>query len=107
MTVYPAIYCRKHFDVINYVIYCFMTCGFMRLATLQFELKLLKFIRIQNFHLGVYHLIYVRKSRFMSPLARLCKTKFMTVYLTNMKFEYSYPLSGLSFFCMALCHSQT
>ena len=45
-TVYPAIYGRKKFDVINYVTFRRMTCGFVRLATLQFETKLQKCIRM-------------------------------------------------------------
>ena len=38
--LYPAIYCQKQFDVINHVTYHRMTCGFMRLANLKFEMKL-------------------------------------------------------------------
>ena len=34
------------FDVINYVTYCWMTCNFMQLPTLQFESKLQKCIRM-------------------------------------------------------------
>ena len=45
-TVYPAIYCRKLFNVINYVTFRWMTCGFMRLATLEFETKLERCIRM-------------------------------------------------------------
>ena len=45
-TVYPAIYCRKQFDVINYVTFRWMTCGIMLFATLQFETKLQKYIRM-------------------------------------------------------------
>ena len=45
-TVYPTIYCRKQFDVINFVTFHKMTCGIMRLATLQFETKLQKCIRM-------------------------------------------------------------
>ena len=45
-TVYPAIYCMKHFDVNNYVTFCWMTCGIMQFAMLQFETKLLKGIRM-------------------------------------------------------------
>ena len=33
-------------DVINYVILCWVTCGFMRLATLQYEMRLQKCIRM-------------------------------------------------------------
>ena len=33
-------------DIINCVTICWMTCSFMQLAMLQFETKLLKFIRI-------------------------------------------------------------
>ena len=60
----------------------------MRLATLQFETKLQKCIRmgITVFKLSfgaVYRRIYVRKSRFTAPLARRRKTaKFPTVCLT-------------------------
>ena len=32
---FAAIYCRKLFDVINYVIFRLVTCSFMRLATLK------------------------------------------------------------------------
>ena len=46
-TVYPAIYCRRQFDVINYVILRWMTCGITRLATLKFETKLQKCIRME------------------------------------------------------------
>ena len=87
-TVYPAIYCRKYFDVINYVTFHWMACGFMRLATLYFELKLLKCIRMgitifNNFILGgISSDICVRKSRFTAPLARRRKTKFPTLYPT-------------------------
>ena len=45
-TVYPAIYCRIWFDVINYVTFRWMTCSFMRLATLHFDTKLQKCIRM-------------------------------------------------------------
>ena len=44
--VYPAIYCRKQFDIINYVKFHLVTCGIMRLAPLQFETKLQKCIRM-------------------------------------------------------------
>ena len=62
-TVYPARYCRKQFDDINYVTFCWMECSFMRLATHQDESKLQKCIRmglkhIQTFHLGWYIVIY-------------------------------------------------
>ena len=84
-TVYPAIYCRKQFDVINYVTFHMMTCRIMRLAMVQFETKLQKCIRmgitIFNFAFGeVYRRIYIRKSHFTAPLARRRKTKFPTVY---------------------------
>ena len=46
MTEYPGIYCRKQFDVIHYVTFCWMTCDIMRLAMLQFETKLQKCIRM-------------------------------------------------------------
>ena len=45
-TVYPVIYCRKHFDFINYATFRWMMCGFMGLATLQFETNLQKCIRM-------------------------------------------------------------
>ena len=32
-TVYPVIYCRKQLDVINYVTFRWMMCGFMRLVS--------------------------------------------------------------------------
>ena len=73
------IYCPQLFDVINYVTFGWMTCGFMQLGMLQFERKLQKCIRMGialfKIYVGeVYHWIYVRKSRF----------------------EYSYPLILLS-----------
>ena len=40
-TVYPVIYCRKHFDVIKY-----FTFHIMWLGTFQFETKLQTYIRI-------------------------------------------------------------
>ena len=46
MTVYPAIYCRILFDVINFVTFRWMMCGFMRLATLQYKTKIQKCIRM-------------------------------------------------------------
>ena len=45
-SIFPAIYCRKHFDVIIYVIFRLMTCGIARLATLKFETKLQECIRM-------------------------------------------------------------
>ena len=45
-TVYPAIYCSKQYDVINYVTFRWMTFGILRPATLQFETKLQKCIRM-------------------------------------------------------------
>ena len=54
-TVYPAIYCRKQFDVINYVIFPLLECGV------------------------VYGQIYVRKSRFTATVTRHCKTKFPSI----------------------------
>ena len=41
-------------DVINCVTFLWMSQGFIRLATLKFETKLQKCIRIQNFHFGRY-----------------------------------------------------
>ena len=38
-TVYPAIYRRNQFDVMNYVTFRWMTCGFIRLVTHKFERK--------------------------------------------------------------------
>ena len=40
------IYCQEQFDVVNYATFRWMTCGFMWLATLQFELKQQKCIRM-------------------------------------------------------------
>ena len=37
VTVCPAIYCRKLFEVINYVTFFWMTCSFKWLTTVQFE----------------------------------------------------------------------
>ena len=76
----------------------------MRLALLQFETKLQKYIRmgitIFKFSFGeVNRRIYVWKSGFTSPLARHRKTKFLTVYPSITRytspienFDYSYPL---------------
>ena len=44
-TVYPDLYCMKQFEVINYVTYCWMTCGVLLLLTHKFETKLKKCIR--------------------------------------------------------------
>ena len=87
MTVYPAIYCLKLFDVINYVTFRWMTCGIIQNATLQFETKLQKCIRMGitmfKFSFGeVYRRINIRKSPFTAPLARCRETKFPTVYPT-------------------------
>ena len=62
-----------------------MICSFMRLATLQFETKLPRCIRmgITIFKFSfreVYCLIYVRKPLFTAPFDRQCKTKFPIVY---------------------------
>ena len=62
-----------------------MTFGIMRLAKLQFEMKLQKCIRmgitIVKILFGeVYRRIYVQKSHFKAPLARHGKTKLPTVY---------------------------
>ena len=94
VTVYPAIYSQKLYDLINYVTFCWMTCGFMRLATLQFETKLQKCIRmgitlIFKISFGeVYRRIYVWKSRLTAPLARRRKTKsqlYIQQYLPKSK----------------------
>ena len=45
-TVYPAIYCQKYIDVINYVTFRWMKCSFMWISTFQYEIKLQKCIRI-------------------------------------------------------------
>ena len=90
-TVYPAIYCRKQSDVINYVTFHEMSCGIMRLATFLFETKLKKSIRMEItiftfFHQGRYIAGYtfgnhvLRLRRYTSP---------------NEKFEYRYPLNLL------------
>ena len=79
-----------------------MTCGFMRLATLQFERKLQKCIRmgINIFKISfgeVYRRIYIPKSSFTAPLAGHVKCDFrpyIPQYTSpNENFEYSYPLS--------------
>ena len=79
-----------------------MTCGFMRLATLQFELKLQKCIRmgITIFKISfgeVYRRIYVRKSRFTVSSRVAVKLNFrpnIRRYSSpNENFEYSYPLN--------------
>ena len=46
VTVYPVMYCRKQFDAINYVTFCWMTCHITWLAMLQFEMKLQECIRM-------------------------------------------------------------
>ena len=46
MTVYPAVYSRKEFDVINYVTFRWMTFGIMWLAMIKFETNLNKCIRM-------------------------------------------------------------
>ena len=71
----------------------------MQVATLQFETKLQKWIRMvitifKIFIWDVYRPIYGRKSRFTSHR----KAKFPTVYLRyitsqNKNFDYSYPLN--------------
>ena len=43
---FNALAFRKQFDVINYIAFCWTMCGFMGLATLQLEMRLLKCIRI-------------------------------------------------------------
>ena len=82
-----VIYCRKQFDVINYVTFRWMMCGFMQLATLQFERKLQKCIRmgITIFKISfgeVYHWIYCRKPHFTVQLVCQRKSKFPAVYRT-------------------------
>ena len=71
-----------------------MTCGFMQLATLQFEKRLQKCIRIditifkifigwgEGGGEGISSDIYVLKSGFKAPLAHRHITKFPTVYPT-------------------------
>ena len=65
-----------------------MACCIMRHATLQFETKLQKCIRMgkpySKFSFGeVYRLIYAWESHFTAPLPQHRKTKYPTVYLTN------------------------
>ena len=43
----PAIYCLKLFDIFNYITLRWVTYGFMWLATLQFETRLQKCIRME------------------------------------------------------------
>ena len=74
----------------------------MWLATLQFETRLQKCIRmgITIFKISfgeLYRLLYGRKSCFAASLARRRKTKFRTVYLMiylrKQKFLYGYSLN--------------
>ena len=60
-----------------------MTCGFLRLVTIQLGTKLQKCIRMgKTIFREVYRRKYVRKSRFTARLACHRKTKFPTVYPT-------------------------
>ena len=59
-------YCQKYFDVNNYATFHWMTCGFKRIAILQFKINYLNGARqhlngdshIQNAHLGRYIVEY-------------------------------------------------
>ena len=78
MTVYPAIYCRKQFDVINYVTLLDAVLHYAASNTL-IKLKLQKCIRMgitnSKFSFGeIYRPIYVRKTSFMAPFAHPRKT---------------------------------
>ena len=101
MTVYPAIYCEKKFDVINYVTLRWMTCSFMRLAKLQFETRLQMCIRmgitiLKIFILGGISSDIRSKITFLAPLESRRKTKFWTlypsIYLPKGKIKCSYLL---------------
>ena len=75
------IYCPKYFDIINYVIFCWMICCFMWLATLQFETQAAE-VHLNGYNnIGeVYRPIFGKKSCFMDPLVPGHKTKFLIVY---------------------------
>ena len=101
VTVHTAIYCRKQFDVINYVTFRWMTCGIMWLAMLQFETKLQKFIRMGIIILKIFiwggissdihsenHILWLRS---LFPV-KLNFRPYIRRYTTpNKNFDYSYP----------------
>ena len=98
MIVYTAIYCRKKFDAINYVTYCWMTCGFLRLATLQFDTKLLRDNHIKIFHLERYIAGYTAGNHVLRLRSRVAVKLNFRPYIrrhtsSNKNFEYGYPLS--------------
>ena len=88
-----------------------MMCGSMRLATLQFEVKLQKcitmWITIFNIFIreGILSDIHSEIS-FLAPPMRLRKTQFPTVYPTtlspNENFEYNYLLFISTLDCLEI-----
>ena len=91
---------KYKYEEAHYITFCWITCGFMQLATLQFEMKMQKCIRMELTILRIFILGGIWSDRrseimFTALLRRLCKTKFGTVYpmicLPNIFFEYSYP----------------
>ena len=85
---------RNNFYVVNYVTYPWMTCGFMRPATLQFERKLMKCIRmgITIFKITFWE-IYRQITVGNHVLRRLNFRPYIGQYTSlNENVEYSYPL---------------
>ena len=85
-------YCRKLFDVINYVTFRLVMCGFMLLATVKFETKLQKCIRIG---------ITIFKIFIWGGISLDIRSE-ITFYgyahaSQNKNFEYSYPLNNGSY----------
>ena len=99
MTVYPAIYCRKSFDVINYATIRWMTFGFMRLATLQFELKLQKCIIMGKAIFKIFVWGGISSDIGSEIAVKLNFRPYIRLYIENLK--YSYPLNN----CMKSTYS--
>ena len=117
---YDMIYCRKQFDIINYITFRCMTCHIMRHATLQFETKLLKCIwmGITIFKVfiwgGISSDICLGITFYGSARSRITIKLNIQLYIrqytsTNENFEYGYPLwmlkpfSGFLFVCSMIC----
>ena len=80
----PMIYCPKWFDIINHVTFHWMCAAFVGLATLQFETKLQKCIRmgITIFKIFIWGGILSdiqSEITFTALLAHCSKTKFQTI----------------------------
>ena len=84
-----------------------MTCRFMLPVTLKIEIKLQKCIRLMGIAIFTIFIwggissdirseVTFYGSAYASPLNYFFPTVYPTIYLPNEKFEYSYPLSGLS-----------